>query len=112
MSERRTLHLDSARQNLIDAKIAAEKSEESNLEYFIGEARLAMEGYPEELPYGEQYRRALNNKNVKQAFEELCNIAGYLEEYDPEEDNYTFNYPYEALDRVEDAFRQTYQDSS
>jgi len=98
-----SIDLDKARTHVEDGAIAVRKQESEDANYFSETALYAVDSVPEEMPYIQEYREAVENLNFETALDELANLAAYIREYDGDE--YEFQYQSSAIDRIEDSAR-------
>lgn len=74
-----------------------------NLDYFVEEARTALDDFPADYPYVEEFNRALDDANFEVALDELANLAAYVQEHSDAEPN--VEYSSLAVDRIQDSHR-------
>lgn len=105
MTDRIQLDFQRALTNVEDGIIAVDAhDDQENIDHFASEARAAFDGVPNNLPYVEEYRNALDSEDFESAFEALANFASYVESN--ESDEYEFSYQQLELELVHDAYRE------
>lgn len=104
MKQRVHIDFDRARVNIVDGFQALKMDCSDDADQFSYEVKSALDNVPDELPYIEDLREAVDNQEFEEAFRMLSEFATYIREYDGEE--YTFDYQSLAPERVEKDYNQ------
>jgi len=80
-----------------------ETANTNNVEHFKEQALNAVSDLPDDMPYLEEYKKSLENKDFFKALQDLSNLAMHIQQRDWSKENRSIRYNSNEIERIIDA---------